>query len=98
MLYEKNIFSEIFAIQNFFYFVGNKYNMKTTSFSPASFSTISGLSVKSPHNPTYESILTTDALAFLAQLHRRFTPALKNLLLEREEVQQKIDQGWRPGF
>lgn len=57
-----------------------------------------GLTIKAPHDPSFERILSTDALAFLVQLHRNFNQRRKKLLLQREEVQQKIDQGWKPEF
>jgi malate synthase len=72
--------------------------MKTASLSTASFANVNGLSIKAPFNAAYENILTADALAFLVQLHRRFNPLLKNLLNERADVQQKIDNGWKPAF
>ena len=72
--------------------------MKTASVSPASLPSVKGVVIKAPYNPTYENILSADALAFLAQLHRRFNTSLKILLHERVEVQQRIDQGWVPGF
>lgn len=57
-----------------------------------------GLIIKAPYEPSFERILSTDALAFLVQLHRHFNPRRKKLLLQREEVQEKIDQGWKPEF
>ena len=57
-----------------------------------------GLIIKAPYFPSFERVLTMDALAFLVQLHRNFNPRRKKLLLQREELQQKIDQGWRPDF
>ena len=72
--------------------------MKTASVSPASFPSVKGVVIKAPFHSTYENILTADALAFLAQLHRRFNNSLKILLNERIEVQRRIDQGWVPGF
>lgn len=72
--------------------------MKTASFNPASFTNINGVTIKAPFNSAHASILTADALAFLVQLHRRFVPVLKTLLHERCVTQQRINQGWRPGF
>lgn len=57
-----------------------------------------GLTIKAPYNPSFERVLTTDALAFLVQLHRHFNSRRKKLLQQREELQQKIDQGWKPDF
>ena len=46
----------------------------------------------------YDRILTTDALAFVAMLHRRFEPRRRELLDRRGEVQRGIDQGEMPDF
>ncbi len=59
---------------------------------------VDGLTIKAPYNPSYENILTTDALAFLVQLHRTFNATRKKLLVEREHLQLKIDNGWKPHF
>lgn len=57
-----------------------------------------GVIIKAPHHPAFERVLTTDALAFLVQLHRQFNSRRKKLLLQREELQKKIDAGWTPDF
>ena len=41
----------------------------------------------------YEKLLTPEALQFLLHLHRKFNPERKQLLREREALQQKLDQG-----
>jgi malate synthase len=64
----------------------------------ASYPRIDGLNIRAPYNPSYEHILTTDALAFIVQLHRNFNQRRKELLVKRDEVQLKIDNGWKPGF
>ena len=46
----------------------------------------------------YDKILTAEALAFVADLHRRFDPVRRELLDERARRQRLIDQGWTPGF
>ena len=52
----------------------------------ASYPGISGLTIRAPHNPSYDHILTTDALAFLVQLHRLW-------LIESEMQALPIGQG-----
>ena len=37
-------------------------------------------------------------LHFIRALHIRFNPHRQTLLTERNDVQQKIDGGWNPGF
>jgi len=43
-------------------------------------------------------ILTPGALAFVAELHRRFDPERRRLLAAREERQKRLDAGERPDF
>lgn len=56
------------------------------------------LRITGPMNPGYEHVLNDEALRFLVALQRSFNHRRKVLLLEREQLQQRIDQGWRPGF
>ncbi len=44
------------------------------------------------------AVLTAEALAFVAELERRFGPRRRELLARREQVQAALDQGWRPDF
>lgn len=46
----------------------------------------------------FEEILTLDCLEFVADLHRKFNSRRLELLKHRQEVQKKIDGGWRPNF
>ena len=46
----------------------------------------------------FADILTVDALAFVAELHRRFNPRRKDLLERRHERQREFDQGRMPDF
>lgn len=48
--------------------------------------------------PEYESILTSEALQFIAALARKFTPRVDDLLQQRTKRQEAIDGGERPGF
>ncbi len=48
--------------------------------------------------PRYDEILTPDAMAFVADLHRRFNDRRIALLAERKSVQAELDSGARPGF
>jgi malate synthase len=57
-----------------------------------------GVEIKAPFKGAYKEILTAEALHFIRALHLRFNPHRKNLLMEREAVQKKIDNGWRPCF
>ena len=49
-------------------------------------------------HPGYETILTPDALLFLADLERRFGRARRNMLEYREDRQDRYDYGEMPTF
>ena len=48
--------------------------------------------------PGAERILTPDALAFVADLQRRFGPVRLELLRQRHDRQADLDAGDRPDF
>ena len=48
--------------------------------------------------PADETVLTTDALAFVAGLQRELNPTRERLLAEREQRQAALDAGERPDF
>ncbi|MEW5420334.1 malate synthase A [Amorphus sp. 3PC139-8] len=48
--------------------------------------------------PRYEDVLTPEALAFLAELHRRFDVTRRELLALRAERQKQFDNGALPDF
>jgi malate synthase len=51
-----------------------------------------------PITPAVEQVLTADALAFVADLHRTFNPRRQALLERRQQRQQEIDAGKLPDF
>ena len=51
-----------------------------------------------PALPDSERVLTPDAVAFVAVLHRRFDPTRRALLAERVARQRRFDAGERPDF
>jgi malate synthase len=53
----------------------------------------SGVQINRPVDPAYQSILSPAALAFVADLHRRFNPRRRELLRARDERQAEIDAG-----
>ncbi len=57
-----------------------------------------GVSIGGRMNPGFETILTPEAIAFVAALERKFGAERKRLLAKRVEVQAKLDGGWRPEF
>ncbi|MCS7313304.1 MAG: malate synthase A, partial [Acidobacteria bacterium] len=57
-----------------------------------------GVEVRGPMRPEWESVLTPEALQFVARLHREFESARQALLLRRQTIQAELDAGWRPDF
>jgi malate synthase len=58
----------------------------------------SGIEIRGEMHPGFDSILTPEALAFVAGLHRRFNPIREQLLAGREDRQAAIDAGANLGF
>src|SRR5262245_55920906 len=54
--------------------------------------------IRAPVTSVVDQLLTPDALAFLAMLHRQFEPRRRALLQRRAERQQALDGGATPGF
>src|SRR5215217_8253070 len=52
-----------------------------------------GIEIKRAVDTEFETILSPEALAFVAALHRRFNPRRQELLHAREERQAAIDTG-----
>lgn len=57
-----------------------------------------GVVVKGALQPGFNEILSTEALAFVADLHRRFNETRKRLLALRAERQKRFDAGETPDF
>jgi malate synthase len=57
-----------------------------------------GVAVRGEMKPGFETILTPQAMAFVADLERKFGGERKRVLAERVTVQAKLDGGWRPDF
>jgi malate synthase len=57
-----------------------------------------GVEIRAPSKPGFEAILTHDALALVAKLHRGFNPRRKELLEKRVERARRLDAGERPDF
>ena len=57
-----------------------------------------GMLILGPINPGYESVLTADALAFVAKLHHAFNGRRLELLKTRVARQARIDTGDMPDF
>jgi malate synthase len=57
-----------------------------------------GMQINAPILPGFETVLTPDALALVAMLHRRFNGRRKELLAARVERAARLDAGERPDF
>ena len=57
-----------------------------------------GLALLDPEHPLRDEVLSTEALAFIAELTRAFAPELRTLLVRRREQQAKLDGGARLDF
>ena len=57
-----------------------------------------GVAVNAPLEPEFETILTHDALALVAELHRAFEPRRRELLAARVARTRRLDAGERPDF
>ncbi|WP_216324382.1 malate synthase A [Deinococcus aestuarii] len=60
--------------------------------------TPAGLALTAPVQETHAEVLTPEALAFVAELHRRFDARRRELLARREERQARLDAGELPDF
>jgi malate synthase len=49
-------------------------------------------------NPSFEQILTPDAIDFIVKLHNRFNWRREDLLKQRQERQHRLDEGEMPTF
>jgi malate synthase len=57
-----------------------------------------GVQIDAPILPGFDTILTHDALALVAQLHRAFEPRRRELLAARAARARRLDAGERPDF
>jgi len=60
--------------------------------------TVAGVTIAAKRGPRYEEILSSGALAFLADLHREFDERRRVLLARRMQRQQLFDAGETPDF
>ncbi|NJN93329.1 MAG: malate synthase A [Anaerolineales bacterium] len=57
-----------------------------------------GVQIVGPELPAFAQVLTPEALAFVAKLHRHFNPTRERLLQRRAERQLELDSGKLPDF
>jgi len=73
-------------------------NVPPTRTSEPAAPVVEGVRILAPRGPAAERVLGPDALAFAAELHRRFEPRRRELLAARRARQERIDAGERPDF
>ncbi|MFT7588134.1 MAG: malate synthase [Limisphaerales bacterium] len=59
---------------------------------------VSGVSIQAPISDAFNEILSQDALAFIAELHRKFNSKRLAILWQRIKRQEELDKGILPGF
>jgi malate synthase len=69
-----------------------------TLLSPPAYLTPERVKVVGAYSPEFAEILTPSALAFVAELHRRFDRTRRELLLRREARQREFEAGVLPDF
>ena len=57
-----------------------------------------GVAINAPISAEFETILTTDALALVAKLHRQFESRRRALMAQRATRQAELDAGHLPDF
>ncbi len=57
-----------------------------------------GVSIEAPMQRGFEGILSSEALALVAKLHRTFEPRRRELLAKRVALAKRLDAGERPDF
>lgn len=72
--------------------------MVTRSNAKTTFQTPPGVEVLGEITPAVQQVLTPEALAFVAELHRRFNSRREDLLAARAERQAWLDAGNKPDF
>jgi malate synthase len=58
----------------------------------------SGVIFQAPIKPGYDRVLNFDAVAFIAELERKFGPRRRRLLGRQQEFQARLDAGMKPDF
>jgi malate synthase len=59
---------------------------------------VEGVEVAGPVTGRFSEVLTPEALAFVAALHRELDPVRRDLLRRRAEIQERLDAGEQPDF
>jgi malate synthase len=57
-----------------------------------------GVVLRGASRPGYDKVLTAEAIAFVAELERKFGHERRRLLARRADIQRRLDAGWKPDF
>ena len=57
-----------------------------------------GVVLRGALRPGCDKVLTAEAIAFVAELERKFGPERRRLLARRADIQRRLDAGWKPDF
>ncbi len=59
---------------------------------------VGGVSIRGPRGPRFDEVLTKEALAFVAELHKKFEKKRAELMGARMKRQSRLDKGELPDF
>ena len=59
---------------------------------------LAGVVLRGAPRPSHDEVLTAEAIAFVAELERKFGPERRRLLARRGDIQRRLDAGWKPDF
>jgi len=59
---------------------------------------LGGVSIRAERGPRFDEILTKEALAFVAELHKKFEKRRADLMIARQKRQSRFDKGELPDF
>ncbi len=57
-----------------------------------------GVVIRGPIKPSFEKVLTPEAIDFAVEIEREFGAERRRLLARRAEIQRRLDAGWKPDF
>src|SRR3546814_19708701 len=78
--------------------LSSRFIFKSAGAVPMTLKLPEGMQINAPMHPRFDEILTPDALALVAKLHRAFEPRRQELLKARVARQARIDAGELPDF
>ena len=77
---------------------GNKPSSKKTPAPKGASVRMGGVSIRAQRGPRFDEVLTKEALAFVAELHKKFEKRRADLMDARTKRQSRFDKGELPDF